>query len=318
MKTSDKTHITERSAVAILMSWMREIIEKHNLDLGLPIVETSGKDNKFPDMEIYETQRSKDCLCLFEAKRPNFDVFEHEEELKEPARQKATKRNAKYFVLLNFRKLVWFDTAKVNQMLPEEQQIIQTYTLSDLTTLDELETTRNRTRIKLNLEEFLVKLYNVHTGKEAEPQIPIDELLINKLQEKINLLTHYYSQIIEDKCAEDTEFLKRLAKWFFDQSWNFAGGFDDFEKAARQASYLLVNKILFYDSLQTKRPNDLDKLEIPNSLTRSAVLQTHLQTYFNEALKMITKMFLILILLTNWRFPIRAKLSKKSKNWSRF
>ncbi len=51
---SDKTHITERSAVAILMSWMREIIEKHNLDLGLPIVETAGKDNKFPDVEIYK------------------------------------------------------------------------------------------------------------------------------------------------------------------------------------------------------------------------------------------------------------------------
>ncbi|MDQ3130622.1 MAG: N-6 DNA methylase, partial [Acidobacteriota bacterium] len=282
---SDKTHITERSAVAILMSWTREIIEKHNLDLGLPMVETSGKDNKFPDMEIYNSRRGQDCLCLFEAKRPNFDVFEHEEELKEPARSKATKRNAKYFVLLNFRKLVWFDTAKVNQMLPEEQQIIQTYTLSDLTTLDELETTRNQTRIKKNLEEFLLKLYAVHTGKEAEPQIPVDELLINKLQEKINLLTHYYSQIIEDKCAEDAGFLQNLAKWFFDQSWNFAGTSDDFEKAARQASYLLVNKILFYDTLQNKRPNDLDPLEIPQGLTKGAKLQQQLQGYFNDALK---------------------------------
>lgn len=67
----NKTHITERSAVAILMSWMREIIEKNNLDLGLPNVETSGKDNKFPDMEIYESRRSENCLCLFEAKRPS-------------------------------------------------------------------------------------------------------------------------------------------------------------------------------------------------------------------------------------------------------
>ncbi|MCY7376564.1 MAG: hypothetical protein LH472_11420 [Pyrinomonadaceae bacterium] len=48
----NKTHLTERSAVAILMSWTREIIEKHHLDLGLPIVETSGKDNKFPDSDF--------------------------------------------------------------------------------------------------------------------------------------------------------------------------------------------------------------------------------------------------------------------------
>lgn len=285
MKSSDKTHITERSAVAILMSWMREIIEKHKLDIGLPIVETAGSDNKFPDMETFTSRTSKDCLCLFEAKRPNFDIFENEEELKIPAWQKANKRKAKYFVLLNFRKLVWFDTAKVNAMLPEEQQIIATYTLSDLTNLDDLESTRNATRIKKNLEEFLLKLHAVHTGKEAVPQIPVDELLINKLQEKINLLTHYYSTIIEDKCAEDANFFHRLAKWFYDQSWNFAGTFDDFEKAARQASYLLVSKILFYDTLQNKRPNDLDKLEIPASLTKGSILQNHLQTYFNEALK---------------------------------
>lgn len=84
----------------------------------------------------------------------------------------------------------------------------------------------------------------------------MDELLINKLQEKINLLTHYYSVIIEDKCAEDTNFLHNLEKWFFDQSWNFAVTYDDFEKAARQATYLLVSKILFYDTLQNKRPSE--------------------------------------------------------------
>lgn len=127
--------------------------------MGLPIVETAGKDNKFPDMEIYTSRRSEDCLCLFEAKRPNFDVFDHEEELKEPARSKATKRNAKYFVLLNFRKLVWFDTAKVNAMLPEEQQIIQTYTLSDLTTLDDLEATRNTSRIKKNSRRIFAQTF---------------------------------------------------------------------------------------------------------------------------------------------------------------
>lgn len=81
----DKSHITERSAVAVIMSWMREIIERNHLDLGLPNVETSGSDNKFPDLEIYASRRSHDVLCSFEAKRPDFDVFENEDLLKEPA-----------------------------------------------------------------------------------------------------------------------------------------------------------------------------------------------------------------------------------------
>ncbi|MFH0930626.1 MAG: hypothetical protein V1890_01630, partial [Candidatus Zixiibacteriota bacterium] len=53
-----KTHKTERTAVAILMHWMREIIERKNLNLGMPDVETSGDDRKMPDTVIYESRRS--------------------------------------------------------------------------------------------------------------------------------------------------------------------------------------------------------------------------------------------------------------------
>ena len=63
-------HKTERTAVAILMHWMREIIEDKNLDLGLPDVETSGVDRKMPDTVIYESRRSQNILCVIEAKPP--------------------------------------------------------------------------------------------------------------------------------------------------------------------------------------------------------------------------------------------------------
>ena len=62
---------TERSAVAVLMHWMRQIIETKNLDLGLPDVDTSGADRKSPDTIIYESRRSqhieefyKEVVCL--------------------------------------------------------------------------------------------------------------------------------------------------------------------------------------------------------------------------------------------------------------
>ena len=78
-ETSKKT---ERSVVALLMHWMRNIIEEKNIDLGMPEVETIGKDRKMPDMVINESRRSKNALCVIEAKRPFFDVF-NEKELKE-------------------------------------------------------------------------------------------------------------------------------------------------------------------------------------------------------------------------------------------
>lgn len=284
MENTGKTHLTERSGVAILMNWMREIINKHNLDLGYPDVETGGTDRKMPDLVIYESRRSKQVLCLLEAKPPYFDVFD-EEELKEPARRKSNQRNAKYFALTNFRKLIWFDTERANKPIPEEQQIIQKYDLSVLTNLDQLEETRFKTKIKQELEDFLLKLYAVHTGKEAEPQIAIDEFLITRIQEKVNLLAYYYRQIIEEKFFADGDFAQSLQLWFFDQAWNFAGTSEDFDKAARQTAYLLVNKIIFYDVLQTKRPEALDPLDIPDSMTKGKGLQRHLQGYFSDALE---------------------------------
>lgn len=278
------THKTERTGVAVLMHWMREIIQKHQLDLGLPDVETSGADRKMPDVVLYESRRSQQVLCLFEAKLPYFNVF-NEEELKEPAWRKANERRAKYFVTLNFKRLIWYKTEAVNALKPEEEQIVEIYSLSEIENLDDLEATRYSEPIKRKLEEFLLKLYAVYTGVEPEPKKAIDELLIFRLQEKIKTLSRYYRHTIEDQAHKDKEFALALQKWFADQNWYFDWSPEHFDKIARQTSYLLVNKILFYDVLQARRRGELDPLDIPASLTKGSRLQATLQGCFSEALK---------------------------------
>ncbi len=273
---------TERSGVAVLMHWMREIIEQEQLDLGLPDVDTSGADRKSPDLVIYESRRSMQVLCLIEAKLPYFDVF-NEEALKEPARSKASKRKAKFFALTNFKQLVLYDTAEVNAMKPEEEQIISRYMLSGIEDLGKLENYRRQ--VNTALKQFLYLLVEIHTGKEAAPRLPIDEFLIARLHEKIRVLARHYSQIVRERFHEDTKFKKELRKWFQVQNWQFVAQPSDFEKAARQTAYLLVNKILFYDLLQTKRPDELNPLEIPESLTKGSVLGSTLKGYFDEVLK---------------------------------
>lgn len=42
------------------MAWMREIITKKALDLGMPDVDTVGDDRKMPDIVIYD---SKQKVC---------------------------------------------------------------------------------------------------------------------------------------------------------------------------------------------------------------------------------------------------------------
>lgn len=306
------SHKTERTAVAILMHWMREIIKKKNLGLGMPDVETSAADRKMPDTVIYESPRSKKILCVIEAKPSYYDVFD-EKELKEPARKKATKRKAKYFALTNFKKLIWFNTGKVNALRPEEEQIIEKYSLSELENLDDIEQTRYSEPIKRALEEFLSKLYSVYSGKEPEPKQAIDEFLIFRLQEKIKVLSTYYQRIIDDQCHKDTSFAKKLKKWFIDQNWSFAWQPQDFDKVARQTAYLLVNKILFYNLLQAKRPQELDPLEIPKSRTKGALLQADLQGYFNLVLDIDYETIFTTDFIDSIAFPEAKEVVKEIK-----
>jgi type I restriction enzyme M protein len=272
----------ERSAAAVLMHWMRDIIERKGLDLGLPDVDTSGTDRKSPDLVIYESRRSQNVLCVIEAKPPYFDVFDYEQ-LKKPAWNKANTRHAKYFATTNFKELIWFNTEKANALQPDE--IINRYHLSEVENLDLIEETRYKESIIRQLEIFLTQLYAVHTGKVPEPKLAIDELLVYRIHDKIQRLARYYTSIIEDRCHKDTAFASHLGKWFNEQGWDFAMQPQDFDKTARQTAYLLANKILFYEALQAKRPHELDALQIPEGLTKGATLQSVLQAYFNQVLK---------------------------------
>ncbi len=303
----------ERSAVAVLMHWMREIIEQKALDLGLPDVDTCGPDGKSPDLVIYESRRSQNVLCVIEAKRPHFDVFDYEE-LKKPAWEKANARGAKYFATTNFKELIWFNTEKVNAQKPEEEQVVDKYHLSELENLNQIEETRYKESIIKQLEAFLVKLYAVHTGREPEPKQAVDEFLIYRLHSRINTLSRYYTTIIDNRCHKDNGFAAELGKWFVSQGWSFVWQGQDFDKAARQTAYLLVNKILFYNVLQAKRPRDLDPLEIPQGLTKGAGLQATLQGYFNQVLKIDYETIYTTDFIDTIAFPDEKEVVKEIKD----
>jgi type I restriction-modification system DNA methylase subunit len=278
-------HKTEWTCAAKVAEWMNTIIKDKNLPLGQAEVETTQEgDRRRVDINLFEKPTIQNVICIIEMKQPYFDPFD-EQELKEPARKKATKRGAKYFATSNFQHLYWFDTKKVNSLMPLEEQIQDKYLLSQIENLDLIEEPRYKNGIISGLEHFLTDLYEIHSGKKVKPKQAIDELLIYRLQDKIRRLSRYYNTVIDNRCHKDNAFAKELGKWFISQGWSFAWQPQDFDKAARQTAYLLVNKILFYNVLHTKRPYELDLLEVPASLTKGSILQSTLQGYFNRVLK---------------------------------
>jgi type I restriction-modification system DNA methylase subunit len=274
---------TERTNNQKLVQWMNEIIQEKYLHLGFVEQETSGPDRKQPDIVIKKHPGSEEILCVIELKPPAFLDPLSETELIEPARNKASKRHAPYFCTSNFRELVWFNTEKANRMEPLEKQIVQRYTLSSMIDPNTIEEPGIKSAIYRGIERFLIDLFEVSTGKKAEPKHPIDEILVYRLQNTIKTLSIYYKGIVEDKVKGDRKFSKQLQSWFIEQGWSFSFHDQDYNKAARQTAYLLVNKILFYSVIQPIRR--LDPLEIPKSLKSGELLQSTLQGFFNLVLK---------------------------------
>ncbi|MBM3141558.1 MAG: SAM-dependent DNA methyltransferase [Chloroflexi bacterium] len=278
-------HKTEWTGAAKLAEEMNNIIKRKGLPLGQAEVETTQEGNrKRVDIILFESPTSQNAICVIETKQPYYDAFD-EEELKEPARKKATQRSAKYFATSNFQHLYWFDTQKVNSLRPLEEQIQDKYFLSQIENLDLIEEPRYKNSILSGLERFLTDLYEVHSGKKVKPKLAIDDLLVYRIHDKIIRLARQYTRIIEDKCHKDAAFNSQLGKWFNDQGWSFVWQPQDFDKTARQTAYLLANKILFYEALQAKRPQKLDSLQISEGLTKGAQLQKILQSFFDEVLK---------------------------------
>ena len=273
------SHKTERTANQKFVEWINQIIKEQSLPIGFSEQETVGSDRKQPDIIIYKSPQSTDALCIIELKPPYFDPFDFKE-LKKPAWEKAVQRKAKYFGCSNFQKLIWYKTEEVNRQSDESIQIAGIYDLSSIEDLNNIEEPRFKNAIIKRIKKFIFALRELYSGKKAEPLLPIDELLILKLQGKNHRLSRYYKNVIRDRFHKDSGFAKMLANWFVEQQWNFAGQESDFDKAARQTAYLLINKILFYQALKAKQTN-LASLLIPDDLTAGGQLQKCLQGYFS-------------------------------------
>ncbi len=266
-----------------MSEWIDRIIDENNINIGHSWVDTSAADGKSPDFVIFESKKSKKVLCVIEAKRPQYDIHD-EENLKEPARRKASYRGAKYFAVTNFQDLILFDTYRVNSNAEWQDQIVECYELSNIYDINKIDQRIYKESIQKGLLKFLTSLYKLHTGKEPVPKLPPDEHWIDRLHRKVERLADHYFVIIENDIHKKPSFRKEIAKWMNEQGWQASFDERSINRIARQTAYFLVNKILFYMMLQAKRKG-FDPLELPDGLTKGSRLQKELKAYFDDVME---------------------------------
>ncbi|PIP16640.1 MAG: hypothetical protein COX46_01075, partial [bacterium (Candidatus Ratteibacteria) CG23_combo_of_CG06-09_8_20_14_all_48_7] len=277
-------HQTEWSAAAIIAEWINQITKEEGLPFGPARVEKRGVDKKRPDCVLYESPSCTKTVLLIEFKKPFYDPFDAE--LKEAARQKAAKRKPPYFVTSNFKTFILWNTASVNNGEPEENQIRGRFELSRIENLDYIENPSYQLTIQTELKKFLNEFCQFYTGKKKEEKLPLDVLLRYRLSEKVRTLTILYTPVIQEQYQSDKQFRRNLRKWFNEQMWSLPPFPEiyDFEKAARQAAYLLVNKIFFYEVLRAQI-GQIPELKIPEDLSTGGQLESELQAKFEHVLR---------------------------------
>ncbi len=278
--------LLERTANQKFVEWANEIIRERKIGLGDAFQETGGADRKQPDVIIFERPQSDKVLCVIELKPPVFDVYNYDE-LKKPAYEKAMRRNARYYAVSNFRTVICYSTERTVRGLTDAEQTVGRYELSAITNLEQIREPAIQIAIKNGLARFLPALYEWAAGVKPEPKRELDEILLFYLRDRIAKLSEFYYEIIKDRAEKDKDFRNLLRSWFNEQSWNFTGAEGDYRAAGGQTATLLLNKIIFYKTLQAK--HRLSQLEIPAGTVSGKTLKRFLEAYFEEVLRICYK-----------------------------
>ncbi len=269
-----------------IVGWMNDILRKINspfefVDQQIEIKYPDGRTRKFPDIIIWEKKGSK-AACLIEYKPPE-GWTPYDFPLINDAQQKVTNASPQipYFGTWNTNELVIWQTFD-----PEASSYIDRrkarYEVVKIKNLREIDNFEVESKIKEFLEKFLIEFEEIYFAKKPMPKIPVDEFFIYNLRSVVDAFYLPISIQIQSSFKKDDKFRKELSKWFVEQGWMPPTTDEDFERTARQFLYLLIDKILFYNTLRIKCKS-LKPIKIDDEIKSGEELKEKLQNYFNEA-----------------------------------
>jgi len=267
-----------------IVEWINRIIEEEKLpfdraDAQIEIRYPDGSRRKFPDIVIWK-ERLRKAVCLIELKKPSWSPLDWY--LINDAQSKASIASPQilYFATWNINELVLWKTFEEEAISWEERRK-SIYTIAKIKDLREIDYPEVEARIKESIRKFLKDLVEIYIEKKILPTIPVDEFFIYSLRTIVDSLYFPITVEIKKLFSTDQKFRKELAEWFVSQGWNAPSTDEDFEKIARQFLYLLMNKVMFYNTL--RKIKNIKALQIPEDVENSEVLKQKLQEFFEIA-----------------------------------
>ena len=279
----------ERWLQGKILVWMNEAIKERNLPFECVEqeirIETPSGHRRYPDLVVWYKRGIK-AACLIELKRPIFDPYD--EELVDTALMKATSAGIPFFATWNVNKLVLWETFR-----PGTDLLDRSLMHKDVTDIKRIAEVAERREIEAQLKkfcgDFLEELWKYYKEKLPRPEVYVlpklypDDKMIYRLRTAVEALYIPMSDYLMRRKSQDIDFYKEILDWFARQGWIFQDSEEDYDRIARQAIYLLINKLLFYNVLRSKF--HLAPIDV-SDVTTGEELKTRLQEYFNIGIRM--------------------------------
>ena len=267
-----------------IVEWMNKIIEDEKLpfdraDAQIEIKLPDGSKRKFPDIVIWK-DRLRKPVCLIELKQPSWGPTDWYVTNDAQSKSIIASPQVPYFAACNINELILWKTFE-EEALSWEERRKGIYHLAKIKNLREIDYPEVETKFRESLKRFLRDLVEIYIEKKVLPTVPIDEFFIYSLRTVVDSLYFPITVEIEKLFKTEVEFRKGLIKWFVSQGWNAPSTDEDFEKIARQFLYLLMNKVMFYNTL--RKVKKIKDLQIPETIEDGNGLKQELQRYFDIA-----------------------------------
>ncbi len=208
------------------------------------------------------------------------------------AHEKANAIGVEYFFTWNINDCILWNTFEKGKSITERHIEFLKALPAPIATADDVNDPRVSEQIGVFLETLLDRCSAILSGDRPIAKLPLDEKFIRVWELAIFPIVQETHAALSRQYVSDPTFKRALDKWMVEEQGSIpskdeAITRENLERAAKFSSYVLANKIVFYQALRRQFP-DLKSLEINEAIRTADALGVYLLDSFDHATE-ITK-----------------------------
>lgn len=272
MRKSPQVREYEVAFCGDIKSWADALFNNHpEWPFSHAKIEQYGSGTqKRSDLRIYR-RGSKTPVMTGEVKLPGTPEGRtpYDPALMQDAFNKADNIQAPYFFTWNVNTFVLFDRSKWN--VPMIERRVREWKLDlNLTNPGDCKLPEVEAHLR---EKFLPLLFkdiaDIVEGKVAEWGMPPDDVFIRSLESHLDWPVIGTRDYLALTAKENSVFASKLQAWMSEEmNWTFdpdnpQNWRETLERAARTLCYVFCNRVIFYEAIRSKYPEELAKIRMP-------------------------------------------------------